>query len=306
MGLPWTGLRPARAPATPPTLWAAGAHGPGRRLRVGAHRVDRGPGPLEGVGDRSQRETQRGRPTAGLPLVVAQVRGLGGGVEQDLTDVHGLAAVHQDLVALGEDRDTTPLEPLDEVDLPQRPAAVERARGDPRDQLAQLVVVARARQRGAAYVVADLEVRVVDPHGVGEPARHRLQPLAVAGHEGDPVGDQLHEAGVVEARVSGLEDLHRGVVHRRRGGLGGQQGQVPRPQPLGHVSPFVWCRTLLAAHGTARTPTVLLPVRFWQRLPPRAVGVQRRHGVQAPQHRLAGGTPCARRGSPRWPRPCCW
>ena len=179
-----------------------------------------------------------GRPR-GRQLVVTEVGGVGRRVEQHLADVDGLAPVDEDLVALGQDGHPAALQALDEVDLPQRAVAVQRPRGDPGHQLAQLVVVARTGQGGAAYVVADLEVRVVDPHRVGEAARHGLEPLAVARHERDPVGDELDEAGVVEPGVAGLEDLDRGVVHRRRGGLGGQQGQVPRPQPLGHVSPFV-------------------------------------------------------------------
>ena len=92
------------------------------------------------------------------------------------------------------------LEALDEVDLPQRPAAVERPGGDPRDELAQLVHRPGPRQRGAAYVVAEVEVLVVHPDRVGQPAGHRLQPLAVARHEGDPVGDQLRPGGRSRSR----------------------------------------------------------------------------------------------------------
>ena len=65
------------------------------------------------------------------------------------------------------------LEPLDEVDLPQRAVGVEPARHDPRGQLAELVEGARTRERGAAYVVGEVEVLVVDPDRVGQAARDR-------------------------------------------------------------------------------------------------------------------------------------
>jgi hypothetical protein len=53
------------------------------------------------------------------------------------------------------------LEALDHPDLPERPRAVERARGI-RLRAAQLLECARARER--ERVVADVEVAVVDPH----------------------------------------------------------------------------------------------------------------------------------------------
>jgi hypothetical protein len=123
-------------------------------------------------------------------------------------------AVDQHLVRLGEHGDPAPLEPLDEVDLPQRTVPVQRAGDDPRHQLEELVGRPGARQRGAAYVVAEVEVGVVHPDGVGQPARDGGDPLAVARHERDPVADQLDQPPVVETRVAGVEDLDRRVVPR--------------------------------------------------------------------------------------------
>jgi len=62
-------------------------------------------------------------------------------------------------------------------------------------------------------VEAEVEVAVVDPDRVGQPAGDRLELLPVARHEGDPVGDQVHEPVVVEPGVARVEDLDRGVVH---------------------------------------------------------------------------------------------
>ena len=57
-----------------------------------------------------------------------------------------------------------------------------------------------SRQRGAAYVVGEVEVLVVDPDRVRETARHPAYALAVAGHERDPVVDVGEQRVVVEAR----------------------------------------------------------------------------------------------------------
>ena len=160
-----------------------------------------------------------GRVPVGVPLVAAEDLHLGVLVEQHLAEVDGLDAVDERLVGLVEQRDPAVGQPLDEVDLPQRPGPVERPRDDPRDQLAQLLGVARAGQRGAAYVVADVEVLVVDPDRVGQVPGDRLHPLAVARHERDPVEDQRHEPVVVEGsapRSPGSKTstvaLWRGVV----------------------------------------------------------------------------------------------
>jgi len=145
--------------------------------------------------------------------------------------------VDERLVGLGQQRDPAALEALHEVDLPQRPAAVERARDDARHELEQLRRRTGARQRRAAHVEADVEVLVVDPHRVGEVAGHRLQPLAVARHERDPVTDQLDQPGVVERPLplARVEDLDRGVVERRLRRLLRQERQVARTHPIHHV-----------------------------------------------------------------------
>ena len=135
-------------------------------------------------------------------------------VEQHLAEVDGLDAVDEHLVGLGEQRDPAVGEPLDEVDLPQRAAAVQRARHDPGDQLAQLVdacpaAAARSGVRGSRGRSAASSTQTGLARRPGT-----LHPLAVARHEGDPVLDQRDQPVVVEAgRVTGLEDLDRRVVH---------------------------------------------------------------------------------------------
>ena len=183
-------------------------------------------------------ERGRGRVPARVPLVAAEDLDVGVLVEQHLAEVDGLDAVDERLVGLVEQRDPAVGEPLDEVDLPQRPLPVQRPRDDPGDQLAQLVGAARPGQRGAAYVVADVEVVVVDPDRVGEVAGDRLHPLPVARHERDPVEDQRHEPVVVEPGVTGVEDLDGGVVPRRGRGLELEEREVARAEPLAHRTPL--------------------------------------------------------------------
>ena len=65
------------------------------------------------------------------------------------------------------------VEAVDQVQLPQRPRAVERAREDPRHLLGDLLVGRRRRDRQLAHVVLEVEVRIVDPVRVVEPERHR-------------------------------------------------------------------------------------------------------------------------------------
>ena len=108
--------------------------------------------------------------TARVPLVGPELAPLRRPVEQDLREVDDLGAVHQGLVGLGEHGDAAALEPLDEVDLPQGPVAVQWTGDDPGDQLAQLVHRPGTRQRRAAYVVAEVEVGVVHPDRVRQVA----------------------------------------------------------------------------------------------------------------------------------------
>ena len=113
---------------------------------------------------------RRGRALRG-PAVALERLGLGADVEQQLTEIDGLHAVDQRLVRLVEQGDVAIGEALDEVDLPQRAAAVERPRHDPGRQLAQLVERAGTWQGGAAYVVAEVELLVIDPDRVGHARR---------------------------------------------------------------------------------------------------------------------------------------
>ena len=85
-----------------------------------------------------------------------------------------------------EQREAVVLEALDEPDLPERLVAVELLREHAAGEVVQLLLRARRGQRGHADVVAEVEVRVVDPARAALAERHVREPLAVARHEAEP------------------------------------------------------------------------------------------------------------------------
>src|SRR4051812_22512242 len=105
-------------------------------------------------------------------------------------------------MGLRDDRESAVLETLDEIDLPQRPVAVELAGLHPTDQVAELIHASRPGQRASPYVVVDVEVLVIDPDRVGEVAGHHPDLLPIAGHQADAGGDEIAERLVVELTVA--------------------------------------------------------------------------------------------------------
>ncbi len=155
-------------------------------------------------------------------------------VEDDLAEVDRVDAVDHRLVNLGDDGDPPVGEPLDDDELPQRTGPVERPGLEPGDELGELGVRPRPGQRGAADVVADVEVLVVDPDRVREPGRDPADPLPVPGDERDAGGDVLDEAVEVKAAGRRLEDHDAADVHRRRRLLEVEERHVERRQPVRH------------------------------------------------------------------------
>src|SRR5690606_1040108 len=110
--------------------------------------------------------------------------------------------------------------------------AVEHPGLDPGHELGELLVGAGPRKARAPDVVAEVEVRVVDPHRSPETGRHVADALAVAVHIGNPVGYQIEEVLVVEAGLRGLEHQHRTDVHGGRGSLEVEEGRVDGGQAV--------------------------------------------------------------------------
>jgi len=173
----------------------------------------------------------------GSPGVLRGVARLGAGVEDDLADVDRGDPVDHRMVGFCDDGEPVARHALDQVHLPQRSAAVERPALHARHELMQLSIGARAREGGPAYVVVEVEVLVVDPHGVGQPARHPADALAIARDESDAVTDQVDQALVVEAVLGRLEEGDPADVHRRGRPLEVQERHIERAEPVRHRTP---------------------------------------------------------------------
>ena len=118
-------------------------------------------------------------------------------------------------MSLGQHREAPAGETLDQPQLPQRPAAVERLREHAAREPLQLALAPWARQRRVADVVAQIEIGIVDPDRAALAERHERQPLPVPGHEVQPCLDRLDQI-VVRWRGAGehgaARDVHVGRV----------------------------------------------------------------------------------------------
>ena len=190
--------------------------GAGQVDQVGQRGGDRTQGPQRLVRQAAQAAAEHLQLT-GRPLAAAVRRGrrdlppLGARVEQDGEQLVARHAVHRRVVDLRQQRHAATLEPVDQVQLPQRPAAVQRAGEDAGHDLGQAVVVARRRDRGLADVEVEIEVRVLDPVGQVEAERNLGQAPLEHGQQVKPLADQAADVlcGKVAAGGGGR------VVHRQ-------------------------------------------------------------------------------------------
>jgi hypothetical protein len=104
-----------------------------------------------------------GLATHGRASSCARVAGSAETSKSTVGDVDARHAVDEGVVGLGDQREAVVVDAVDEPDLPQRAAAVQALGEQPPGQALELLVVARRRQPGVAQVVAQVEVRVVDP-----------------------------------------------------------------------------------------------------------------------------------------------
>src|SRR5260370_13833732 len=127
-------------------------------------------------------------------------------------------------------------QPFDDRDLPQRLVQIERPGEDARDVIAERVVIARARQRGAAHVVREIEVRVVNPDWIADAARRPHELLAVARNEGQALLDRRREpersASALHARGA-FEDVRRADMERGLVALRVEEPRVDADEQFG-------------------------------------------------------------------------
>ena len=151
------------------------------------------------------------------------------------------------------------LETVDQVELPQRLGAVERAREDPSDLLGELRIRGRRGQRQLAHVVLQVEVRVVDPVGVVEPERNLGEAPAQRGQQRQPVDQQVLEVGALEpaaGRRGRVDHRHAGDVPVLAWGLQREELRVEGGE-LAHVGPGD--RRYPVAGGGAPRPSFVSP-----------------------------------------------
>ena len=115
-----------------------------------------------------------------VPVVGARRGGLGLQVEESGHDVCPADPVGQGVVPLQDGCPVPIRQALHQPRLPQRPTAVELLFHDPTDHRRQLSLVAGRWKGGAAHVVVDREVGVVDPEWPGQAAGSQPQLLTKA------------------------------------------------------------------------------------------------------------------------------
>ena len=142
---------------------------------------------------------------------------------------------------LEEDRTSVVLESFEDVELPQRLAAVQRTRQDPSHHTLQLEPAARLRDRRSPEVEVQVEPIVVDPERPGETGGQAEDPLPqarcqVEARRGD-ASDILVREGTVLARG---EHGHARDVHVHGGALEIEEARVEAGEAFGwHRNPTV-------------------------------------------------------------------
>ncbi len=110
-------------------------------------------------------------------------------------------------MALGDERELPVPEPVHEPELPQRLRAIQRLGEEPAGEVLQLLLGSGLRQARVTEVVAEVEVRVVDPDRAALVQRDLGEALAKARDEVQPRLDV--DAQLVPGRRGALEDRHR-------------------------------------------------------------------------------------------------
>ena len=108
------------------------------------------------------------------------------GPQEHVQQIHARHPVDHAVMDLGDHREVlATLEALHDPHLPERLRAIEVLRHDPRSEAFQLALVPWPRQRRVSDVVMNVEVGIVDPHGMVL-ERDERQALAVARDQVEP------------------------------------------------------------------------------------------------------------------------
>ncbi len=179
-------------------------------------------------------------------------------VEDHGADVDRRHPVHERVVGLVDVGVAAAAEPLDEVQLPERPSKVQRLGHQPSDQLAQLGVVARAWQRDAPHVPLEIEARVIGPDRVVEAERRARHALAETRDEVEPLVDMGEQ--LVERRGFPDDDDRRAHVHVDGSSLGQKRGHVGGREPVAHSGGLASAPPAMYSSRLSRAPERIF---FW-------------------------------------------
>jgi hypothetical protein len=138
------------------------------------------------------------------------------------------------VVDLADQAHPSVLQARDEEDPPHRPVAIERRREHLVAQGGERRVADRlVRLRERLDVLGQIEAGVLDPAGLGEAERRRLQSPAAPGDAVEPLRDPLAQRGQrrASAAVRDGEDGAPADVHVRGGALEAQERAVEGGQP---------------------------------------------------------------------------
>jgi hypothetical protein len=142
-------------------------------------------------------------------------------------------AVGQGVVDLADDRKPVVRHALDEMELPQRPAAIQRSAGDLSDRGIQLAVTTWRSDLPASDVVVEVDVAIFQPHLAMQPARDVDQLIAQRFEQMQPPREGLTEAVVSEvSAVRRVDDGDLQGVLVQVGRLVVEQDRIPASKPL--------------------------------------------------------------------------
>jgi hypothetical protein len=170
--------------------------------------------------------------------------------------VGGRDAVGQHMVNLVDDRDPVLGQPLDDVHLPQRPAAVQRGARNLADQLVKLASATRSGHPRLAQVIVEVNVGALNPHGVMQLQRdvHQLKSKRCQRHE-PWIGDfakQLETESALHAGYVEHADLEG--VHMDLGCFAVEHQGVHAVEPL-HIPPRSSTPARAIPHWTSCEPS---------------------------------------------------
>jgi hypothetical protein len=179
-----------------------------------AQRRQRSGRPADQLDERIHHQPAVARFRFGHPQIIWQRARVRRAANEDLSQLDGIAAIEHREVCLGDDCMTAVCQTVQQVELPEWPASIQRSGLHSGAELGQLLLGTRLGQRGATDVIFDVECPVVDPDRIGEIAGDTTELLPVSGHQRDAVLDEADHTVMVEPITDRPQQGDAANVHR--------------------------------------------------------------------------------------------